>query len=405
MASKHNHISYQYSKLGRLAVISILAILSLFPSQILAVTATVGVYYFEGWYNDTPGAIAAFANAELRNDFPQREPIWGGGLWRGDTVQIMEQQIDLAADHGLAFFSFDWYWYGSPEATENDGINSGLKNFMLASNRDRMKFNINIVDAPPTTIDSDAEWQQVADMLLPYLTDSQYLRVGGNPLITNFNAAGMTQTNYDYFQQVAIGAGLNEVQFAANMAGSTSVYSHVTRYNAVPGWGAGETAMPESARSFPCPCIKRNCHRAVVHQIHMHVGAEFSAPDVYLPFGEDLHEPLIIFLPFFRRRRIAEIRSHATPHIAEESELADDDNIAVHIRHRTVHFPFFIGEHPEAEAFARQKPEIVFVVIFMDAEQNKQTMPDGRDGFIVHGDRTPPDSLHKGDHEDIFNTG
>jgi len=230
----------------RRSIVGILGLLGLFamPSTGVAQTAKVGAYYFEGWYHDTPGVIAAFANAELRNDFPEREPIWGGGLWRGDTVPIMEQQIDLAADHGVAFFSFDWYWYGSPFATENDGINSGLKNFMLASNRNRMEFNINIVDVAPTPIGSDAEWVQVADMLLPYLLDSQYLRVGGNPLITSFNAAGMTQTNYDYFQQIATGAGLGAIQFAANVAGPASLYSHVTRYNGVPGWGAGETEFP-----------------------------------------------------------------------------------------------------------------------------------------------------------------
>ncbi len=241
-----NQLSYQCSKPGRLSIMGILAILALFPRPLSGVTptATVGAYYFEGWYHDTPGAIAAFANAELRNDFPEREPIWSGGLWRGDTVEVMEQQIDLAADHGVAFFSFDWYWYGSQATTANDGINSGLKNFMLASNRNRMKFNINIVDAAPTTINSNAEWEQVADMLLPYLTDSRYLRVGGNPLITNFAAAGMTQTNYDYFQQIAVAAGLDEVEFAANVTGPTSLYTHVTRYNAVPGWGAGEVEYP-----------------------------------------------------------------------------------------------------------------------------------------------------------------
>ncbi|MAE63254.1 MAG: hypothetical protein CMJ18_03195 [Phycisphaeraceae bacterium] len=209
-----------------------------------AATAKVGAYYFEGWYHDAPGLIAAFANAELRNDFPEREPIWGGGLWRGDTVEIMEQQIDLAADHGIAFFSFDWYWNGSEAATVNDGINSGLANFMLASNRDRMEFNINIVDVDPTPISSDTEWQQVADLLMPYLADSQYLRVGGDPMVTNFNAAGMTQTNYNYFQQAAAAAGIGPVKFAANVAGASSLYSHVTRYNAVPGWGAGETEFP-----------------------------------------------------------------------------------------------------------------------------------------------------------------
>jgi hypothetical protein len=230
----------------RVSIVGTLELLVLCPGALVgaANNAKVGAYYFEGWYHDSPGLIAAFANAELRNDFPEREPIWGGGLWRGDTVAIMEQQIDLAADHGVSFFSFDWYWYGSQAATANDGINSGLKNFMLASNRNRMEFNINIVDAAPTTINSDAEWQQVADMLLPYMTDSQYLRVGGNPLITNFAAAGMTQTNYDYVQQIAAAAGISEVEFAANVAGPSSLYSHVTRYNAVPGWGAGEVAYP-----------------------------------------------------------------------------------------------------------------------------------------------------------------
>lgn len=145
-------------KLSRLS--SCVIVVMCFPLPLCAnPTATVGAYYFEGWYHDTPAAIAAFANAELRNDFPEREPIWGGGLWRGDTVEIMEQQIDLAVDHGISFFSFDWYWYGSQAATANDGINSGLRNFMLASNRHRMKFNVNIVDVAPTTIDSGAEWQ------------------------------------------------------------------------------------------------------------------------------------------------------------------------------------------------------------------------------------------------------
>ncbi len=233
-------------RFGRLLIGLVLTALALCPRPVAAATpaATVGAYYFEGWYHDTPEAIAAFATAELRNDFPQREPIWGGGLWRGDTVEVMEQQIDLAADHGITFFSFDWYWNGSAAATVNDGINSGLKNFMLASNRDRMRFNINIVDAGPTTIDTDAQWRQVADLLIPYLADSRYLRVGGNPLVTNFNAPGMTQANYDYFQQAAAAAGINEVEFAANVGGDASIYSHVTRYNAVPGWGAGETEFP-----------------------------------------------------------------------------------------------------------------------------------------------------------------
>ena len=41
----------------------------------------------------------------------QREPVWG---WRDDRLEIMERQIDLAADNGIAFFAFCWYWATDP---------------------------------------------------------------------------------------------------------------------------------------------------------------------------------------------------------------------------------------------------------------------------------------------------
>jgi hypothetical protein len=240
----HNQMSNQYSKLDWLTIVGILAILTLFPQSLSGVTptATVGVYYFEGWYHDTPGAIAAFANAELRNDFPEREPIWGGGLWRGDTVEVMEQQIDLAADHGVAFFTFDWYWYGNVAATLNDGINSGLKNFLLASNRHRMKFSIDVINVSPTGIPA-GEWSAATDMLMPYLSDPSYLYVGGKPLLTVFDPTDAS-IPYTYIQSKAAQAGLPGVSLASDKRGATDKYNYVVLYNSIPGYGAGENAMP-----------------------------------------------------------------------------------------------------------------------------------------------------------------
>ena len=48
-------------------------------------------------------------------EFADREPIWG---WRDDRLEIMERQIDLAADHGIAFFAFCWYWNKDPAKVE-----------------------------------------------------------------------------------------------------------------------------------------------------------------------------------------------------------------------------------------------------------------------------------------------
>ena len=219
---------------------------TLFPCvpAIAAPSATVGAYYFEGWYNDAdkPNAVGAFANEELRTLYPERQPTFGGGIWRDDSVSAMETQIDLAADHGVQFFTFDWYWYGTEAATLNDGINSGLKNFLLASNRNRMKFNINVCNVTPTAI-SAAQWNAAADMLMPYLSEPDYLRVDDKPLLQIFDP---TDANipYNYIQSKATQAGLPGVSLAGDNRGATDKFSHVELYNAIPGWGAGETAMP-----------------------------------------------------------------------------------------------------------------------------------------------------------------
>jgi hypothetical protein len=43
----------------------------------------------------------------LKTEFADRKPVWG---WKDDTVEIMQRQIDYCADHGIAFWSFCWYY-------------------------------------------------------------------------------------------------------------------------------------------------------------------------------------------------------------------------------------------------------------------------------------------------------
>ena len=76
---------------------------------------SIGAYYFGGWAGHSqlagntkePWALNAPMHLTRRmvEEFPEREPVWG---WRDDSLEAMERQIDLAADHGLAFFAFCW---------------------------------------------------------------------------------------------------------------------------------------------------------------------------------------------------------------------------------------------------------------------------------------------------------
>ena len=63
-----------------------------------------------------------------------RKPSWG---WFDESdPQWMARQIDLAADHGITGFMFDWYWYQGEQFLEKP-LN---ETFLHSPNRNRLKF-------------------------------------------------------------------------------------------------------------------------------------------------------------------------------------------------------------------------------------------------------------------------
>ncbi len=57
-------------------------------------------------------------------DFDESDPKW------------VAKEIDLAADHGIDVFMYDWYWYSGVRTME-EALEQG---FLKAKNRNRMKF-------------------------------------------------------------------------------------------------------------------------------------------------------------------------------------------------------------------------------------------------------------------------
>ena len=99
------------------------SVTALFATSVVAQDAKprmkLGAYYFAGWAGKSAFDDGTPENAwakgmpthytkKLATEFAGRTPIWG---WRDDTPELMERQINLAADHGVAFFSFCWYWH------------------------------------------------------------------------------------------------------------------------------------------------------------------------------------------------------------------------------------------------------------------------------------------------------
>jgi lysophospholipase L1-like esterase len=211
--------------------------------------ATVGVYYFDGWagkserWQDDPAWIGLHPPTHLTKrlieEFGDREPIWG---WRDDSLEIMERQIDLAADHGIAFFAFCWYWNKDPAKLAQDPKHTCLDLFLKARNHGRLKFCLLVANHQGHLFQDADEWAKAAEGWLPYFKHPQHLTVDGKPLVIVFNPGNGTREGLAQVQATATKAGLPGVAIAGCGGDPKAGYTHTTHYNIVPGYAAGSEA-------------------------------------------------------------------------------------------------------------------------------------------------------------------
>lgn len=157
----------------------------------------VGAYYFDGWAghrNDTAKwAVDAptHLSYKLKTEYADRMPLWG---WRDDNLEIMEQQIDLAAKNGIDFFVFCWYW--SKDQGDMDGkrikenvLHTSLELFMKARNKNKMKFALLIANHQGAQIEGESNWLKAMSFMTDnYFKDSQYFKIENKPVVAFFNA-------------------------------------------------------------------------------------------------------------------------------------------------------------------------------------------------------------------------
>lgn len=119
-------------------------------------------------------------------------PEWG--YFDESDPKWTTKEIDIAADHGITGFIYDWYWY-EDGGFLLDGLNKG---FLHAPNRDRLKFalmwanhdwtNIHPAkfrDQPETLASgrvSRAGFDRLTDYVIrEYFSQPNYLKIGGMP--------------------------------------------------------------------------------------------------------------------------------------------------------------------------------------------------------------------------------
>ena len=214
----------------------------------------VGVYYFDGWSgkhrkaNDPnePWAKNAPTHLTIRllEDFPEREPVWG---WRSDSQEIMERQIDLAADNGIDFFLFCWYWKddGGPinlEVIKNDPKHTSLGLYLKAKNKHRVKFGLLIANHRGYDIKGPDNWEVAVKHWMQYFNDPQHVTVDGKPLVVIFGSGdGIDNECLARMQETAKKEGLKNglsIAGCGEPAMKKSGFTHSTHYNLTSGYSA-----------------------------------------------------------------------------------------------------------------------------------------------------------------------
>ena len=172
---------------------------------------SLGAYYFDGW---TEGSH--HITPLLKEAFPEREPLWG---WVTSKPGIMKKQIDAAADAGIQFFSFDWYYR---EGASNIPLNNALNLYREAPNKQRLKFCLMVANHKPYLV-TPQSWKTLTAEWISLFKDPLYLKVNEKPLliffsvsslVKEFGAATAVQKALDSLRHVAVEEGLKGVTMA-----------------------------------------------------------------------------------------------------------------------------------------------------------------------------------------------
>jgi len=175
------------------------------------VAVKAGAYYFDGWTGKT---TAWHLPERLKKEFGYRKPIWG---WVTSTPQVMCKQIDCAADHGLGFFAFCWYY---PEgANKETPVNNALGLFLEAPNQKRMEFCLMAANHAGFKI-GPAEWDDCSTRWLALFKHPSYVKANGEPLLIIYSPY---ELNKAFGDPNAVRAAFSRLRDKARKAGLPGV--------------------------------------------------------------------------------------------------------------------------------------------------------------------------------------
>jgi hypothetical protein len=183
-------------------------------------------------------------NPRFDGHYQPRQPLWGYEL--DNDPKVVEKWIDVATDHGVNVFVYDWYWYeGGPylESALNDG-------FLKAKNNEKMNFYIMWAnhdvkynywnyhlygDNASILWNANVDWENykiiVDRVIKQYFKQPNYLKFNGEPVFSIFSVDKLLESfggnveearkALDYFRDEVKKAGFPGLHIQWNQGGGS----------------------------------------------------------------------------------------------------------------------------------------------------------------------------------------
>lgn len=138
----------------------------------------VGVYYFAGWWRDTPNKYQVGGD-DWRHRFPERRALLG----EFNEQATMDREIAVAARFGVDFFQILWYpKVDGPQGEDAARIDRAVEQFMVSPNARRLHFTLEYVNHAPFDLPTDSAWREACRTWVAAMRHRSYLRVNGRPV-------------------------------------------------------------------------------------------------------------------------------------------------------------------------------------------------------------------------------
>jgi len=143
----------------------------------------IGVYYYPGWksdyinWKDIKGLTGSRSSGK---PWPDRQPLLG--YYPEEEPWVAEKHIDWAAQYGITFFTYDWYW-----DTSRPTYDHALNNYLRAANKNKLKFSL-LWAYDTAVLKSKKEFNDMVSYWINnYFSQPTYYRIDDKPALFIFS--------------------------------------------------------------------------------------------------------------------------------------------------------------------------------------------------------------------------